>query len=108
MLLVKALIIGFVMVALLGSAGLFVLANAGTLIDESRDIVPRWDRGGGCHGGYYAGDTDRDTNSYPSCHDVDDGYNGGYCPYHDAYFTTEEWKDHRDDCPYYNNTTQAS
>jgi hypothetical protein len=106
MVLAKVLVIGILMVGLIGSTGLFVLANATDLKNDARDLIPHWGRGGGCRGGSYGVDNDRGYSSAPPCHDADEAFQDGYCSYHDEYFTGEGWEDHREECPFYNDTLQ--
>jgi hypothetical protein len=97
MAIMKILLLGAVISGLCGIGGFALKEGAETVIDFSDDW--HWGRGG-CRGGssYYGEDND----NFSHCHEKSEN-NGEYeyCPYHDEYFSEDEWEDHSEDCPMY-------
>lgn len=94
---IKLIAIGSVLIGLTGALLLTMVLSADGLV-ERVEPLNNWRRGS-CH--RYDGDGD-DNDGYRSCHDRDVR---SYCAYHGSYFDPDEWQDHKDDCPYYQNNT---
>ena len=90
LLLASGLILGIV------GFGLFSLVDAGS---DVADIFDHGWGGGGCHDSDSYGNYERGWEG--SCHDWGEDEEETYCPYHDEYLDNEEWEEHRDDCPNY-------
>jgi hypothetical protein len=80
MLFAKTLIAGIAIAAILGMAGILLIGNAGGVIDDAKDLMPGWGKGGGGCGGYRSGAYDNDD--APACHQRNGGSDGSYCPYY--------------------------
>ena len=91
----KIFLIGAVLAGLCG-IGAFALKEGVEAVGDISDDIG-WGRGG-CHGG--SSNYGEDNEQFSHCHDEDysEG-DDGYCPYHDEYFTEEEWEEHIEDCP---------
>ncbi|MCU0799667.1 MAG: hypothetical protein MUC62_08350 [Candidatus Thermoplasmatota archaeon] len=94
---IKVVAIGSVLLGLIGALVLTIFLSADGIADRVEPLT-NWRRGS-CHR-YDRGGYDRDGSS--SCHDRDVR---SYCTYHGTYFDPDEWVDHRDYCPYYQNDT---
>ena len=87
----KMMIAGAILACVVGLGSIGYLGARGIADDI-------WEgRGGGCRGGGPYGGYGWDGDGSP-CHGEFDG-NEEYCPYHEEYFSEEEWEDHQDDCP---------
>ena len=101
MVVLKLFIAGAIMACFIGAGSIAVLG-----IEDIGDGV--WGgrgHGGGCRNDEgYGGESEIRTGSQddPPCHRFDDDRTeDDYCEYHDEYFSEEEWKEHGDDCQYY-------
>jgi hypothetical protein len=101
MVVLKLFIAGAIMAFFVGAGSLAVLG----VEDIGDDIWGGRGHGGGCRGqgeyyddgGIRSGEEDE-----PPCHRFDDDRSeDDYCEYHDEYFSEEEWEEHGDGCPYY-------
>ncbi|MFW3147200.1 MAG: hypothetical protein ACMUIE_10370 [Thermoplasmatota archaeon] len=97
MALMKIFLIGAIVSGLLG-IGAVAIKEGAEAVD---DISDNWGFGrGGCHGGssYY----EKGDRQFSNCHE--EYYfesEDGYCPFHDEYFSEEEWEEHTPYCPMY-------